>query len=83
MNNNYLQIALQPDANGKYKTLGDAVKEAKNFTYQTSGDITNNRKFTLLGDPALTIAFPNLKVELLKLMAYQLLKLIRSGLQKK
>ncbi|MGH2566467.1 MAG: C25 family cysteine peptidase, partial [Ginsengibacter sp.] len=54
MNNNYLQIALQPDANGNYKTLGDAVKEAKNFTYQTSGDIANNRKFTLLGDPALT-----------------------------
>ncbi|MBC7874592.1 MAG: type IX secretion system sortase PorU, partial [Ferruginibacter sp.] len=62
MNNNYLQLALQPDANGKYKTLGDAVKEAKNFTYQTSGDITNNRKITLLGDPALTLAFPTLRV---------------------
>ena len=62
MNNNYLQIALQPDANGNYKTLGDAVKEAKNFTYQTSGDVANNRKFTLLGDPALTLAFPKLKV---------------------
>ena len=61
MNNNYLQIALQPDANGNYKTLGDAVKEAKNFTYQTSGDVANNRKFTLLGDPALTLAFPKLK----------------------
>ncbi|MBK9939571.1 MAG: type IX secretion system sortase PorU [Chitinophagaceae bacterium] len=62
MNNNYLRTALQPDANGNYKTLGDAVKEAKNFTYQTSGDITNNRKFTLLGDPALTLAFPTFKV---------------------
>ncbi|MEI9910283.1 MAG: C25 family cysteine peptidase [Bacteroidota bacterium] len=49
MNNNYLQFALQPDATGKYKSLGDAVKEAKNYTYQTSGDITNNRKFTLMG----------------------------------
>lgn len=66
MNNNYLQLALQADANGKYKTLGDAVKEAKNFTYQTSGDITNNRKFTLLGDPALTLAFPQLKVRATK-----------------
>ena len=45
------------------KRLGDAVKDAKNYTYQTSGDITNNRKFTLLGDPALTIAFPALKVQ--------------------
>lgn len=62
MNNNYIQYALQPDANGNYRTLGDAVKDAKNFTYQTSPDITNNRKFTLLGDPALTIAFPKLKV---------------------
>lgn len=63
MNNNYLQFALQPDANGRYKSLGDAVKEAKNYTYQTSADITNNRKFTLLGDPALTLAFPVVKVK--------------------
>jgi len=62
INNNYLQFALQPDASGVYKTLGDAVKEAKNYTYQTSGDVANNRKFTLLGDPALTLAFPRLKV---------------------
>lgn len=67
MNNNYLQIALQPDVNGNYKTLGDAVKEAKNFTYQTSGDVANNRKFTLLGDPALTLAFPKLKVAATKI----------------
>lgn len=66
MNNNYLQFALQPDANGNYKTLGDAIKEAKNFTYQSSGDITNNRKFTLLGDPALTLAFPRQKVNATK-----------------
>jgi hypothetical protein len=66
MNNNYLQFALQPDATGKYKSLGDAVKEAKNYTYQTSGDIINNRKFTLLGDPALTIAYPVLKVRATK-----------------
>jgi hypothetical protein len=66
MNNNYLQLALQADGNGKYKTLGDAVREAKNFTYQTSGDVTNNRKFALLGDPALTLAFPSLKVRATK-----------------
>jgi Peptidase family C25 len=66
MNKNYLQIALQPDANGNYKSLGDAVKEAKNYTYQISGDVTNNRKFTLLGDPALTLAFPALKVRATK-----------------
>ncbi|MBK5270532.1 MAG: type IX secretion system sortase PorU, partial [Bacteroidia bacterium] len=67
MNNNYLQLALQPDANGKYKTLGEAVKDAKNYTYQTSSDIINNRKFTLLGDPALALAFPQLKVQATKI----------------
>lgn len=62
MNNNYLQFALQRDGNGRYRTLGDAVREAKNYTYQTAADITNNRKFTLLGDPALTLSFPQSKV---------------------
>jgi len=62
MNNNYLQFALQPDADGQYKTLGQAVQEAKNYTYQTSGDIINNRKFVLLGDPAMRLAFPQMNV---------------------
>lgn len=63
MNNNYMRIALQPDASGRYKTLGEAVQAAKNYTYQTSSDVTNNRKFSLLGDPAMTVAFPTLKVQ--------------------
>jgi hypothetical protein len=62
MNNNYLQFALQPDSNGVYKSLGESIRLAKNYTYQTSGDIANNRKFTLLGDPALTLAYPALKI---------------------
>lgn len=60
LNNNYLRFALEPDANGRYKTLGEAMMVAKNFTYQTSGDLINNRKFTLLGDPAMTVGFPTL-----------------------
>lgn len=64
INNNYLQAALQPDSNGRYKTLGEAVQAAKNFTYRTSGDVTNNRKFALLGDPALTLGFPSFKVNI-------------------
>jgi len=62
MNRNYLQAALQPRADGSYPRLGDAVKQAKNFTYQTQTDITNNRKFTLLGDPALILAYPKYRV---------------------
>lgn len=66
INNNYLQFALQPDSSGVYKSLGESIQAAKNFTYQNSGDIPNNRKFTLLGDPALTIAYPVLKVRATK-----------------
>src|SRR4030095_505546 len=67
MNNNYMQFAMQPDANGKYRSLGEAVMAAKNYTYQTSGDLINNRKFTLLGDPALTLAFPQFKIKTTRL----------------
>ncbi len=63
INNNYLQFALQRDSLGRYRTLGESIRLAKNFTYQSSGDITNNRKFTLLGDPALTLAYPQLNVK--------------------
>jgi hypothetical protein len=64
MNNNYLRFALEPDASNRYKTLGQAVMAAKNYTYQTSGDIINNRKFVLLGDPAMTLGFPVHKMKL-------------------
>ena len=63
MNQNYLQTALQPRPDGTYPSLGDAVRQAKNYTYRTQADITNNRKFTLLGDPALTLAYPRYQVQ--------------------
>ncbi len=62
MNHNYLLTALQPGADGRYPSLGDAVRRAKELTTQTSGDVVNNRKFTLLGDPALTLGFPILEL---------------------
>ena len=67
MNDNYLKFALQIDSSGRYKTLGEAVRVTKNYTYQTSNDIINNRKFTLLGDPALQLAFPKYKVSTTKI----------------
>ncbi len=66
INDNYMLYAMQELPDGKHRSLGEAVKEAKNYTYQTSADISNNRKFTLLGDPALTLAFPSLKVRVTK-----------------
>lgn len=67
INNNYLSTALLPDASNKFKTLGEAMMAAKNITYQTSGDIINNRKFTLLGDPAMRIAIPEQKIRITKI----------------
>ncbi|MDE3235358.1 MAG: type IX secretion system sortase PorU [Bacteroidota bacterium] len=64
MNDNYLQVLLQRDAQGNYPTLGDAVRTSKNLTYRSSGDVINNRKFTLLGDPAMRLAFPSLQMQL-------------------
>jgi hypothetical protein len=62
MNNNYLLSALKKQSDGRYPTLGMAVKLAKNLTYSNNSDVTNNRKFTLLGDPALRLAFPRYQV---------------------
>ncbi|MEN9684690.1 MAG: type secretion system sortase PorU [Bacteroidota bacterium] len=67
INDNYLQIALKPEANGQYLSLGESVRRAKNFTSLNSGDIINNRKFTLLGDPAMRLAFPELRLQLKEL----------------
>jgi hypothetical protein len=69
MNQQYMQVALARKQNGRYKTLGEAVRETKNNTYQFFSDITNNRKFTLLGDPALTLNFPSHKVQITEVNA--------------
>lgn len=63
INRNYLLTALRQKADGSYPSLGEAVKNTKNITYRSQGDVINNRKFTLLGDPALTLAFPKYRVK--------------------
>ena len=64
INENYLKIALQKNNQGKYLSLGEGLKQAKNIVYKVFGDIENNRKFTLLGDPAIQIALPTWQVQL-------------------
>ena len=58
INNNFLSFALTPDSLGSHLRLGDIMRRTKNHTYNASGDVINNRKFTLLGDPAMKLAFP-------------------------
>lgn len=66
MNEQYIRVAMAADTAGRHLSLGDAVKAAKNLVYQQLPDVANNRKFTLLGDPALTLAFPLLQVKPLR-----------------
>ncbi|HTJ14392.1 MAG TPA: type IX secretion system sortase PorU [Dinghuibacter sp.] len=61
MNTNYMQAALQTTQGGRWPSLGDAVRLGKNNTYLTYADVVNNRKFTLIGDPALTLALPKVQ----------------------
>ena len=44
--------------NGKYKTIGEVFQEIKNL----NASVINNRNFSLLGDPALTLNFPEFVV---------------------
>jgi hypothetical protein len=59
INENYFVAAQKPDATtGILPTLGEAVTNAKNLTVAQSRDFVNTRKFALLGDPAMRLAYP-------------------------
>ncbi|MFM2386155.1 MAG: type secretion system sortase PorU [Bacteroidota bacterium] len=65
MNRDYMSVAFTKQANGKIPSLGEAYRLSKNITYvnavpEYTG--SNFRKFALLGDPALHLAIPQLKV---------------------
>jgi hypothetical protein len=54
LNKNILSTAFNRDENGNALAFGDIIKNAKN----NSGSGPNKRNFTLLGDPALKLAYP-------------------------
>ncbi len=60
LNKSFFESLFPKNANGEYLRLGDAYRIAKNKTGGL-GDI-NKRNFSLLGDPALRIAFPAFSV---------------------
>lgn len=65
MNLNYMKSGFRPLADGTNPTLGDAFRMSKNLRYVASVDeytASNFRKFALLGDPALPLAFPKHRV---------------------
>jgi Peptidase family C25 len=63
LNNTYLNALFTRRADGSRPAIGEALQSAKNTIYQFSPDLVNNRKFTLLGDPALPLALPMNKVK--------------------
>lgn len=58
INRSFLSVLLARTTNG-YLTLGEAAQKAK----QVNGDNINGRKFVLLGDPAMKLAFPEYYAE--------------------
>ena len=61
LNVQYLTSQFTPNADNTWNTFGAASRIGKNITYIKStdpGEIANFRKFSLLGDPAVTPDFP-------------------------
>jgi len=54
LNRNILDVIFDADASGNPLTLGDIIRIAKN----KSGSGPNKRNFSLLGDPAVILAYP-------------------------
>lgn len=60
MNLSFVRYIFGKDNQGSYYRLGDIYRLAKNATSST-GDV-NKRNFTLLGDPALMLAYPKYSI---------------------
>jgi len=54
LNKEYVRQQFKPNADGSYKTLGEALAASKN----ARGGGNNERKYVVLGDPALTMQMP-------------------------
>jgi len=60
----YVTAQYTKDANGKWRTLAEALRVAKN---EFSSGAANNHKYVVLGDPALRLAMPVHNVQTVKL----------------
>jgi len=57
-----LEELFQKNTNGRYRTLGEVMRQAKNKLTNPS-TTTNSRKYSLIGDPAMRLAIPELDVQ--------------------
>ena len=58
LNTKFINVLFEKE-NGVFPTIGDIFRKTKVL----SGSASNNRNFTLLGDPALRLAYPQYDVE--------------------
>lgn len=62
LNRNFYQFAFRYDSTeGRMPTLGEIFMRTKNASWLNG---INNRNFSLLGDPALTLAYPELRARI-------------------
>lgn len=66
LNDRFYREVFKYDAlNQRMPTLGEVMKNAKNYMYAFTDDFNrNSRNFTLLGDPGITIAYPKLNASI-------------------
>ncbi len=65
INEYFIARALTPDPQtGKYLSLGEAARIARNLSVTQAGEVLNTRKFILLGDPAMQLAFPKNQIKI-------------------
>ena len=62
INDAFMQALLVPNANGQFKTIGQALQAAKNYNFNRNGDRLNAFKFGLMGDPAMRIVQPKYQI---------------------
>jgi hypothetical protein len=61
VNKLFITNLFEKQDNGRHQTLGDVLKNSKNAFKSSNGIIMNQRimSFILIGDPALTLAYPD------------------------
>ena len=62
---NFIKFALEKNSSSNYLSLGESFRKAKNYTSLTFSDIINKRKFSLIGDPAIQLAFPKYSIKII------------------
>lgn len=64
MNQRLMRRLLETDKSGNHYTIGEALIQAKCDLIDAKSDSINKTHFVLLGDPAITLAYPRYKISI-------------------